>query len=193
MSDLDIYDLYHRMENDNVLLSFKGDITSDLTSSVLHIIEQRLIDLDENPKLRKKVYNVMVECLQNLYHHIDEIPVENAEDTGKRSAIFMVGMNSEGYTITTGNYIESSRVNGFAERLDRINAMSPDELKIFYKEILNNDERSEKGGGGLGMIDIARKTGKKLNYDFIQVSDRLSFFSLNIRIDSFQKESNLPE
>jgi len=184
MKELDIYGLYNKMESDNVLLSFKGDITSDLTASVLHIIEQRLIEMNENPKLRKKVYNVMVECLQNLYHHIDELPRVRQEETSKRAAIFMVGMNAGGYTITTGNYIDSARVDGFAGRLDRINSMNPDELKAFYKEILNNDERSDKGGGGLGMIDIARKTGKKLNYDFIPVDDRLSFFSLNISIES---------
>jgi len=184
MKELDIYSLYNKMESDNVLLSFKGDITSDLTASVLHIIEQRLIEMNENPKLRKKVYNVMVECLQNLYHHIDELPQIREEQAAKRSAIFMVGMNSDGYSITTGNYIDSSRVNSFAGRLDRINSMSQDELKLFYKEILSNDERSDKGGGGLGMIDIARKTGKKLDYDFIPVNENLSFFSLNIKIDS---------
>jgi hypothetical protein len=184
MKELDIYGLYNKMESDNVLLSFKGDITSDLTASVLHIIEQRLIEMNENPKLRKKVYNVMVECLQNLYHHIDELPRVRQEEASKRAAIFMVGMNAGGYTITTGNYIDSTRVDGFAGRLDRINSMTSDELKAFYKEILNNDERSDKGGGGLGMIDIARKTGKKLNYDFIPVDDKLSFFSLNISIES---------
>jgi hypothetical protein len=39
-----------------------------------------------------------------------------------------------------------------------------------------------KGGGGLGMIDIARKTGQKLNFDFAPVDDKYSFFSLNIKI-----------
>lgn len=184
VKEMDIYDLYNRMESDKVLLSFKGDVTSDLTASVLHIIEQRLIDMQESPKLRKKVYNVMVECLQNLYHHIDAAFDNNAKDPNKKTAIFMIGLNSRGYSITTGNYIETARVGSFSERLDRINSLSPEELKQFYKEVLSSDERSEKGGGGLGMIDIARKTGKKLNYDFKPVSDTLTFFSLNINIDN---------
>jgi len=48
--------------------------------------------------------------------------------------------------------------------------------------VLNNGEMSDKGGGGLGMIDIARKTGEKLNYNFMPVDDSYSFFSLNIKI-----------
>ncbi|MCF8258954.1 MAG: SiaB family protein kinase [Flavobacteriales bacterium] len=185
-SGMDIYDLYNKMESDRILLSFKGDVTSDLTASILQIIEQRLIEMHETPKLRKKVYNVLVECLQNLYHHIDDVIDNGMPESDKRSAIFTIGHNNLGYSITTGNYIDSAKVNGFAERLDRINSLSTDELKQFYKEVLSNDERSERGGGGLGMIDIARKTGKKLNYDFITVTPTLSFFSLNINIDTHE-------
>lgn len=180
----EIFELYNRMESDKILLSFKGDVTSDLTASVLSIMEKRLMELNETPKLRKKIYNVMVECLQNLYHHIDSAPDSDDEDAKKKSAIFMIGLNNQGYSITTGNYIDSTRVPGFADRLNRINALNPEELKELYKEVLNSSERSGKGGGGLGMIDIARKTGKKLNYDFIPVTDYLSFFSLSIIIDT---------
>jgi hypothetical protein len=184
LNGMDIFDLYNRMESDKIMLSFKGDVTSDLTASILQIIEHRLIEMRESPKLRKKVYNVLVECLQNLYHHIDDSVDDADMETDKRSAIFTIGANANGYSITTGNYIDSSRVEDFTERLTRINSMSGDELKDFYKEVLNRDERSGKGGGGLGMIDIARKTGKKLNFDFIRINDKLSFFSLNITIDN---------
>ena len=44
-----------------------------------------------------------------------------------------------------------------------------------------------KGGGGLGMIDIARKTGKKLNYDFAPLNDEYTFFSLNINVEENNK------
>jgi len=186
VNGMDIFDLYNRMESDKILLSFKGDVTSDLTASILHIIEQRLIEMDESPKLRKKVYNVLVECLQNLYHHIEDAVDTVVVDPDKRSAIFTIGLNNQGYSITTGNYIDTSKVERFSSQLKRINSLSPDDLKQFYKEVLSNEERSERGGGGLGMIDIARKTGKKLNYDFIPVSDNLSFFSLNINIDNLE-------
>ena len=46
---------------------------------------------------------------------------------------------------------------------------------------------SLKGGGGLGMIDIARKTGQKLEYDFLKVDDKFSFFTLNIKVSTNQQ------
>ncbi|MFM1874783.1 MAG: hypothetical protein RL266_520 [Bacteroidota bacterium] len=182
-SAMNIYDLYHRMESNKVVLSFKGDVTSQLMTSILQIIEQRMDDMNEAPKLRKKVYNVLVECLQNLYHHIDEVPSETAKNGTDRSAIFMISLNQNGYSITTGNYILASRKDDFEQKLKRINSMDREELKSLYKEVLNSEERSDKGGGGLGMIDIARKTGNKLNYDFAPLNKEYAFFSLNINVE----------
>ena len=176
---LDIYDFYDKMERNNVLLSFKGDVTSELLTSILQIMEMKLDNLQEEPKIKKKVYNVLVECLQNLYHHMDEITEHH--DT-IRSAIFMVGKIDNQYNIITGNYIKNENISSLKKRIDDINALTRDELKDFYKEVLNNGEMSVKGGGGLGMIDIARKTGQKLNYDFLPLDEQYSFFSLNIKI-----------
>ena len=177
---LDIYDFYDKMERNNIMLSFKGDITSELLTSILQIMESKLDNLQEEPKVKKKVYNVLVECLQNLYHHMDEANEE--EDARVKSAIFMIGKIEGHYDIITGNYIKTDNVASFKKRLDDINEMSKEELKDYYKEVLNNGSMSQKGGGGLGMIDIARKTGQKLDYNFKPVDDKYSFFSLNIKI-----------
>jgi len=61
--------------------------------------------------------------------------------------------------------------------------MDKDELKLYYQEVLNNGNVSDKGTAGLGMIDIARKSGNKLEYQFLPVNDTSSFFCLNIKID----------
>lgn len=162
------------------MLSFKGDITSELLTSILQIMESKLDNLQEEPKIKKKVYNVLVECLQNLYHHMDEVAPEQNDKI--RSAIFMIGKIDNQYNIITGNYIKNDNVSGLKKRLDDINQLSKEELKEYYKAVLNNGEMSLKGGGGLGMIDIARKTGEKLNFNFANVDDKFSFFSLNIKI-----------
>ena len=181
---LDIYDFYEKMERNKIMLSFKGDITSELLTSILQIMESKLDNLQEEPKIKKKVYNVLVECLQNLYHHMDEVNSMEAQNggLGNRTAIFMIGKIDNEYNIFTGNYIYPHNVEPLRRKLDKINAMTKDELKEFYKEILNNEEFSEKGGGGLGMIDIARKSGQKLGYNFHSVDETNSFFSLNIKV-----------
>jgi len=175
-----IFSIYQAMDNSGIILSFKGDITSELLTSVLQIMENRLDSFQEEPKIKKKVYHILVECLQNLYHHMDEIPSYiNGKD---RSAIFMIGKTDQGYSIITGNYILSENVSGLKKRIDEINALTKEELKEYYKQILANGEMSLKGGGGLGIIDIARKSGEKLEYEFLSLSNNVSFFILKIKI-----------
>jgi hypothetical protein len=147
-------------------------------------MEGRLDNLNEAPKIRKKVYNVMVECLQNLYHHNAAIPTTKGDtEEEDRSAIFMIGLSDTGYDITSGNYIPANRVEKLKGKLEKINSLESADLKQFYKDVLNSEGRSEKGGGGLGMIYIARKTNKKLDFDFVSINNEYSFFSLNVNIE----------
>lgn len=176
----DIYSFYRKMEHNDIMLSFKGDVTSEMLTSMLQIMETKLDNLGEPSKMKRKVYNVLVECLQNLYHHRDEMKRTGIDE--ESAAIFMIGKNEKGYNIVTGNYILSDRVEKLKSRIDHVNTLDRDGLKTLYKEVLNNDERSDKGGGGLGIIDIARKSGQNLVYDFMEVDSKYSFFSLYINI-----------
>ena len=180
--DLDIFGFYDKMEESNILLSFKGEITSDLLTSILQIMESKLENFAEKSKTKKKVYHVLVECLQNLYHHVDEITAVDDKTKRARTAIFMIGKDDSNYNIITGNYILSKNIDSLTARMDKVNSMSVDELKVLYKEILNNDQYSDKGGGGLGLVDMARKTGQKLGYNFKKIDDEYSFFSLDIKV-----------
>lgn len=170
------------MESNKVMLSFKGRVTSDLLMSVLQIMETKLVAEDESPKIRKKIYNVLVECLQNLYHHIDkEKPAQN-DLFDEQSAIFMIAKDGSEYSIMTGNYMPSAEVEKLEAKLKLINGMDKDELKQYYKSVLADGERSDKGTAGLGMIDIARKSGQKLGYHFLPIDEMNTFFSLNVKI-----------
>ncbi len=162
------------------MLSFKGDVTSDMLSSMLQIMESKLDNLGEPSKVKKKVYNILVECLQNLYHHRDEMRRPGKEE--ESAAVFMIGKNKDTYNIITGNYIKNERIEKLKSRIDQVNSLDKDGLKELYQEVLNNPERSEKGGGGLGIIDIARKSENKLDYEFMTIDERYSFFSLYITI-----------
>jgi hypothetical protein len=179
------FDLYNLMERDNVLLAFKGTVTSDLLSSVFHIMETKMDDLNDSPATKKKVFNVLVECLQNLYHHIDDFDNDNTvyDDTiDKKSAIFSISRNEEYYNIITGNFIYPRNVVDITNKINHINSLDRDQLKAYYKEVLGNGKLSAKGGGGLGLIDIAKKSRNKLEYSFKEIDDDYSFFTLIVKI-----------
>jgi len=187
---LDIYDLYKKMESNKVLLSFKGTITSELLTSILQIVEDRMVELNDSSKERKKVFNVLVEVLQNLYHHIDDFEAEGTEEEIKnvKISIFMISRLPNDYQIITGNFLFSRNVEKLKSRIDHVNSLDKESLKKFYKETLDNGVISKKGGGGLGFIDISRKSANKLDYNFIKIDEKDSFFTLIVKIDKFKKK-----
>ena len=177
-----IFEIYKQLEERNVIISFKGVMTSEILTTILQIMESRMDKLEERPKIRKKIFNVLVECLQNLYHHIDDDIDDKSTPQNKRNCLFMIARENAAYIITTGNYIKPEDSPILEEKLDKINGMTRDELKSYYKQVLNEGTMSDKGTAGLGMIDIARKSGKKLEYDLTPINENLTFFSLSVRI-----------
>jgi hypothetical protein len=186
MALTNIYSLYRTMEEENVLLSFKGIVTADLLTTLLNIMENKMHSLQESPKKQKKVFNVLVECLQNLYHHVDHEGSNSNESRDlieRNSAIILIVKETEQFIIRTGNYIDNYKVDDLKLRLDKINSLNKDELKDYYQASLNSSTVSAKGTAGLGMIDIARKSGNKLDFEFLKVNEETSFFCLNVKID----------
>ncbi|MCB8964035.1 MAG: hypothetical protein H6536_03220 [Bacteroidales bacterium] len=178
MSDF-LNQCYAQMHKGDIIVAYKGTISADIIADTLGLVESKLDDLLEQNLVRKKLYNVLVECLQNLYHHVD--PVKNSESTHNFGA-FVLSKTDNGYRISTGNMVRSEKSIVLKEKIDKINSLSKEELKDFYKFVLNNQTFSEKGGGGLGLIDMARKTGNKLEYKFSSYSSEYDFFNLNVLI-----------
>lgn len=174
---------YFSEKNDgNTILFHKGNINSELINQVLDTVEEKLIKGNENSKLRKKVYNVLVESLQNLYHHVDKVPEEFEDQSSEKFGMLSVNKVPGGYKIVTGNFIHSDNVGSLEERIRKINRSTHEEITELYKFILNHQRITSKGGGGLGLVDIARKTGNKLEYAFKKYDDKSWFFYLNIMV-----------
>ena len=69
------------------------------------------------------------------------------------------------------------------QRIIKINKSNHEEITDLYKFILNHQRISSKGGGGLGLVDIARKTGNRLEYSFREYDRKSSFFYLDIFVN----------
>ncbi len=166
-----------------VVLSFEGEISEDVLSESLKKIEDYLETNEEDFKIGRKVYNILIEALQNLYHHTDAQASEILDNgDSKKTASFIIGVKNKEYNILAANYIVRDNVPPLKSRLDKINALDKEGLREYYKEVLDNGQYSAHGGGGLGMIDIARKSGNKLDYTFTEVNADYELFVLKIKV-----------
>ncbi len=170
------------MNEGDVLLAYKGSITTELITNVLEVIESKLQDINTASVVKKKIYNVLVESLQNLFHHIDDLPEQIKDEFDARFGVLVVSKEEDFYRISTGNFVRSGKVKQLKDKINKINSLSREELKDMYKFVLNHQKLSAKGGGGLGLIDIAKKTGNKMEYSFLKYNSEFEFFNLNVFI-----------
>lgn len=176
-------DYYKGLNKGNVLMAYHGNITAEWINGVLESIESKLDNANEDPKIKKKLYNVLVEGLQNLFHHVDDLPDEIANLFTKKFGVVVITKDSSKYIVSLGNFVEQSKAQYLKDKIDKINSLTEEELKDMYKFILNHQKLSAKGGGGLGLLDMARKTGNKLEYSFYQFNSNFMFFNLNVTIN----------
>ena len=176
---------YKNIYDQNIILLYKGELRFDLVTSIITTLEERLEDLEENRRVKKKFYNVSTECIQNLYYHLDEVNSDELRIStyDSRSALIMIAARKRFYSLQTGNYIPTEKVPIIQKRLDEINSVPNDELRALYKKVLNQQTFSDKGTAGLGFIDIARKTGgEKLRYKFQSITNNISYFTFQVRL-----------
>ncbi len=162
------------------VLSYEGLITPDVVNEILNDSESFMLDKGLSKKKVKRAYNAVVEGVQNLYHH--SIPEPKDENKDNRFGAFCVRVRNEDVSVTMGNYVLFDKVSVLKDRMNQINVLDKDELKALYKKILSNLEFSDKGGGGLGMVDMAKRTGSKLHYSFFEFDEKYSFFELEINV-----------
>jgi hypothetical protein len=174
-----IYDLHRTMMSQNLILVYQGDFTQETTKSILTMAERNLDSSGEDSAIKRKVFNVMVEALQNIVKHSDEL-VDG--ETRSHAAIFLIGREANRYSIMSGNPIRKTNVDGLKKKLDQINTLDKDGLKELYKEIIKNTTISDKGGAGLGFIDMARKSGSKLEFSFPEMNVEYCFFCLKVNV-----------
>src|SRR3989339_1778671 len=73
-----VYSFYKTMKEQRVQLVYEGEITHQITKAFTSLTETNM-ELDaESQSTQKKVFHVMVECLQNVGKHADCL--ESTED-----------------------------------------------------------------------------------------------------------------
>ena len=177
-----VYQIHGSMLDNNILLVYEGEVNQDITKAFTSLTQKKLEgDEEANLPIKKRVYHVMVECLQNIGKHCDHI--DSGLPISPGNGIFMVSKTNNGFNIVTGNPIANTKIDGIKEMLDKVNGMDRDEIKAYYKEKILESRISDKGGAGLGFIDIVKKTGNKIDYHFNKINEVTSFFILKTYIN----------
>jgi hypothetical protein len=176
MQDNSIYEFFKKLNEDKIVFAYSGEFSNGLLEAIYALMEKQADEEIVPLQKRKKFFHVLIESLQNVLHHS-----ANGSMAG-RSGLILKKDGDNNLIITTGNPIETDRIGLLKQKLDEVNSFPAEELTSKYREKLSRTELSEKGGAGLGIIELARKSGNKLQYEFFPINEKYSFFCLTITI-----------
>ncbi|MBL4585766.1 MAG: SiaB family protein kinase [Flavobacteriales bacterium] len=180
-----LFEYYKELENDRLSFIFNGDVSDDITDGIIRITEFNVNNFEAFAKLSKRISFIMVECFQNVVRH----GVKPEKEKEKSAGLFATRLLGDANYVSSINLIDMEEVDLLSEKLTQLNTLEKDKLKALYLEVLNNEELSAKGGAGLGLIQLARKAGQPISFDFETRSKDLSDFYLSLKLTNKDGET----
>lgn len=163
--------------SDSSFYSYRGTMLEHFTAAILDLGELvKKGNGQEKLTIKKRAPFLMVECFQNILRHGVH------ESSGEAKGYFGFYSSPEFFTINTINEINDSSVDSLSKLLDEINQSSDEEKKQRYMEIMQNENFGDEGGAGLGLIEISRKSGSKLEYEMEKKQEAKTCFHQQVSI-----------
>lgn len=170
------FEAHQLMSKKNTLIAFTGHFDHLLTTLLLINIKDKLSSLESKTGIDRKVYSILVESIENVSKHST---LENKE---QNIAILLLSKSDEKYTIVTGNHIMNSDIPALQGKLEKVLKHNQAELKQLYREQILS-KRTDDNNAGLGIIDIAIKSGNMMKYEFKPLTEHTSFYLLQTEIN----------
>jgi hypothetical protein len=166
----------------DIVLSYKGRLDYDVIGELIASLKDKMKQKKVRFGLYKKILTLMIESLENIIRYrahfedqgllLDSYPPE-----------FLIAFEKDKVHIESVNAIFNSDIHKLNEKLAMLNDLSPEELRDLYKVTITNGKFSEKGGAGLGIIEMTKIADEKLGFNFRSVNDQISLFFLKVVIN----------
>jgi hypothetical protein len=154
------------------LLYLSQNFTQKDVDDVVKFIET----LNEKPTLIRKISFLTVEVIQNIIHHSDKNP------KGETFAYFEIIKDSDNYIIKSGNLLLKENTEELEKKLESVESSSHEEIKQKIMTKLDNGDFSDKGGAGIGLLSIKKRTDRGMSYNIEYFKEDYNFIHFEIKI-----------
>jgi hypothetical protein len=185
-----IFSFFDLLRADSLSLFYQGITHDDITDKLISLSDTNIRSQAGLASLRKRVSFAISECFQNVIRHKEEPKVR--QDELSRPSMFMVRNQGNGYYIGSVNLLKSQKAGRLKKQLQNLNNLNAEELRQMYLQMLPSIEFSEKGGAGLGLIEMARKSKQKLDFDFLRISRGFSLFLMQLSFNEGAQSDKAP-
>lgn len=172
-----VFSLFENLKDNEILMCYFGSVSFKISNHLINTLKENL-QVDKIERIiYKKVYSSFVECIENITRH-----TTSNLDSGDKFGIVNVSKNDQDIVIHSGNLIMKSDKDSLIEKILSIRSKNEAELKEAYREQIIKGSISDKGGAGLGILQIAINSNGNFGYSFEEVDEEKEFFLLEIKI-----------
>ncbi len=166
MSDFYHSELNKLHKGSTVLFSKHGKLKQVEVDDLALDMEALMKKAEVKKKYVKAFFSIIIEALQNIRIH-----GEGAEEKDLKPCYYIVAKTDNSYYLTTANFIKEQDIDKLSQKVNYVNNLSPEGLKEYYFNTLSEGSMSAKGGAGLGIITLATKSNKKLEYSITELEN----------------------
>lgn len=182
---MDILQLKQYLEEEGVILSFSGKISQEIVTSLCETIEKELTAMKVQPKIIQNVFGILTEQMQNIMSYSKE-RIEKDDNRYVGFGLTVVGydQDTERYYVSSGNFMDSDDQEKVSAKIDKLNKMSDDELKDYYRELRKSGRNKHERGAGLGFLEMKKKSCDLLQYEIKPgtIEEQGLFFSIKVYV-----------
>ncbi len=185
MHSLDLYKFRQEIIENNIILSFEGKMSQGVLTALIDALREKVTDnnIDITNSVQytiRKICSILVELAQNIQSHSIEQSVPGSNSSGL--GIIVIREDDHNFTLTSGNNLRTNEAVNLASYCDHLNSLDETGLKTLYKEKLRRVRAEDDKGGGIGLVEIKRKSNQPLIYAMQSVDNETTFFSLSVNV-----------
>lgn len=183
--EFNFFEYHTHINQENVILSYKGPLTDVLLSEFSRDIRKKL--QQEDPKVGKKVFSIFMELAQNVLYYSKEV-----NHFGNRDKVgTLVIVNTEDYyRLITGNLVFKTAIPMLAEKCEIVNSLDRDALREYKRKLRNDPSGEESKGAGIGLVQAALTSGNQLEVKFKELPNEFAFYVIFVNIKKQDDDNN---
>ena len=169
------------MSESGIIMNYHGPVDLKVIDLLLNNLKKTKTFTAFNKTIGKRVYSLVVECLENISKHSAFI---SSKDPRMQPRVSVTIENNK-IIILSGNPLRNDAKDNLVRRLDLINQSDEATLNTMYENKINTDLKNNEKCGGLGFLTIALKSGNKIIYSFNPLTKGYLYFEMQITLNKY--------
>jgi hypothetical protein len=179
-----VHTLYEQLAGSRWAFLYSGAFPDAHSARLILLAEEAAhASSGENIALAKKLAFVLVETYQNVIRHRAPLPPDQEKAAGR--SLCMLRSDGTAYEVAAMNPVRAEEAHALGRILDGIRQNTDlRQLKEMFLRGLQTQSQSQRGGAGLGLIEMARRSTSGLHHEVRELGDGLHMFSIALHVGS---------